>query len=74
MTRSLTMCLLLSIGAPPVNLSNAIEREATRLARSAAPPADQDAAWARVKSLKSGSDILLATRQAPVVRRLFLNA
>lgn len=86
MTRSLTMCVLLGL-LPSVSiaqvlpathapkLSDAIEREADRLARSDdARPAPQDRSWARVMSMKPGTEVLLTTRQAPGVRRLFLNA
>lgn len=86
MTRSLAMCAVLGLlpsvsaaevfaAAPAVKISDTIEREASRLARSDdASQTSQDRSWARVTSMKSGSDVLLTTRRDGPQRRLFLNA
>jgi hypothetical protein len=85
MTRSLTICVLavllpsVSVADPPAahltKLSDSIEREAIRLARSdEARQAPQDRSWAHVMSLKPDTDVLLTTRGAPAARRVFLNA
>jgi hypothetical protein len=57
-----------------MNISESIEREASRLSQNPAKPTRQDAAWARVQSLKSGTDILLSTRTHPGGRRYFISA
>jgi hypothetical protein len=84
MTRSLTICAVLILaggaaeaaepfGAHP-SISEAIEREAIRLSQNPVKPTRQDAAWAQVRSLKGGTEILLSTRATPGGRRYFLCA
>lgn len=84
MTRSLTICAVLILAGGAVeatelstahlSISESIEREANRLSRSQAKPTPQDAAWARVRSLKPGTEILLSARGASSAKRYFLSA
>ena len=57
-----------------ITITDSIEREASRLSQNAAKPTHQDAAWAHVRSLKAGSEILLSTRAIPSRRRYFISA
>lgn len=85
MTRTATICAVLTLtgsavqaaepsGARPLTITDSIEREASRLSQSQAKPTPQDAAWARVRSLKAGSEIVLSTRSIPSRRRYFISA
>ena len=85
MTRSLTICALLFLAARTVNatelsaarplfISNAIEREARRLSQSQPKPTSQDKSWARVRSLRGGTRILLRTQGPSSRNRYFLSA
>jgi hypothetical protein len=74
MIATVTICAALTFTAPPATLSNAVEREAARLAKDPAKATRQDAAWARVRSLKAGTEILLSTRPSIGERRYFLSA
>jgi hypothetical protein len=57
-----------------LSISESIEREANRLSQSQPKPTPQDARWARVRSLKPGTEILLSTRGTSSARRYFLSA
>jgi hypothetical protein len=74
MIATVTLCAALTFAAPPVTLSNAVEREAARLAKNPTKPTRQDAAWSRVRSLKPATPILLRTQAVSSRRRYFLSA